>query len=124
MSAHKFVHVEIASKNTDSMKKFYGNAFGWTFMDFPDMDYTTFATEEGALGGGFNPISDENPAGTILLYIHTDDLADSRRRVEAAGGSILMEALEIAGVGTMAIFRDPSGNQLALLEPAEEMNAA
>jgi len=122
MSAHKFVHVELSSENLETMKEFYGGAFGWTFMDFPEMNYTTFAAQDGALGGGFNPISDEFPAGTILLYIHTDDLADSREKVTAAGGSILMESFEIPGVGTMAIFRDPSGNQLALLEPAEGMS--
>lgn len=120
MSTHKFVHVELSSANAEAMKKFYGDAFNWEFMDFPEMQYTTFRTGEGGLGGGLSQVSENNPAGTVLLYIHTDDLAASVQAVKDAGGTVVMESFEIETVGTMALFTDPSGNQLALLQPAME----
>jgi hypothetical protein len=119
MSNHKFVHVELSSKDNEAMKKFYGAAFGWEFEDFPDMgNYTTFTTREGEMGGGFNPIREDNPPGTIILYIHTDNLADTKAGIQASGGMILMEELDIPTVGTMSMFKDPSDNVLALLQPA------
>lgn len=118
MSTSKFVHVELSSKDQAAMKKFYGAAFGWEFEDFPGMgNYTTFTSGEGDVGGGFNPISDENPPGNVVIYIHTDDLADTKARIEAGGGTILMEDYDIPTVGTMSMFKDPSDNVLALLQP-------
>ena len=120
MSNHKFIHVEMSSKDQEAMKKFYGAAFNWEFQDFPDMgNYTTFTSGEGELGGGFNPVSDENPPGNVVLYIHTDDLADTKARINEAGGTILMDDLDIPTVGTMTMFKDPSENVLAVLQPEE-----
>lgn len=51
------------------------------------------------------------------MYIHTDDLEASRAAIKAGGGTITMESFEIPTVGTMAMFKDPSGNHLALMEP-------
>jgi hypothetical protein len=120
MSNHKFVHVELSSKDQAAMKKFYDAVFGWEFQDFPDMgDYTTFTTGEGEMGGGFNPVSDDNPPGNIVLYIHTDDLAGTRAKIQAGGGMILMDDMDIPTVGTMSMFKDPSDNVIALLQPVE-----
>ncbi|HUF37241.1 MAG TPA: VOC family protein [Anaerolineales bacterium] len=117
MSNHKFVHIELSSTDSEAMKKFYGTAFGWQFQDFPDMgNYTTFTTGEGEVGGGFKPVTEENPPGSVIIYIHTDDLADTKSRIQGEGGTILMDDLDIPTVGTMSIFKDLSGNVLALLQ--------
>ena len=117
MSKNKIVHVELSSKDAEAMKKFYGAAFGWEFADFPEMNYVTFTSGEGDVGGGFNPITDENPPGNVAIYIHTDDLADTKARISAGGGMILMDDMAIPTVGTMSMFKDPSDNVLALLQP-------
>ncbi|MCZ7546034.1 MAG: VOC family protein [Anaerolineae bacterium] len=119
MANHPIVHIEIAANDLQAMKKFYGEAFGWTFQDYPDMNYVTFRSGEGQPGGGFNPVQDSFPAGTITFYIHTDDLSASVARVEQLGGNVLESGMEIPGVGTMAFFHDPTGNLIALLQPAE-----
>ena len=121
MSNHKFVHVELSCQDMEEAKKFYGSVFDWQFTDFPDMNYVTFQPAEGELGGGFNPVSDENPAGTVTFYIHTDDLEETKNRIKSAGGVITLPAQEIPGVGTIAFFKDPTGNHLAILEPSSEM---
>jgi predicted enzyme related to lactoylglutathione lyase len=80
------------------------------------MNYTTFSAE-GGTGGGFNPVGENNPAGTVLVYIHTDDLKASVAKIEANGGKILIRNYDIPTVGSMATFQDPTGNTLALLQP-------
>ncbi|NJN43849.1 MAG: hypothetical protein HC806_03305 [Anaerolineae bacterium] len=44
------------------------------------MNYTTFATADGEIGGGFNPVSDQNPAGSIFVYIHTDNIEETKAK--------------------------------------------
>jgi predicted enzyme related to lactoylglutathione lyase len=93
--------------------KFYSDLFGWKVEQIPEMNYATFEAEGGP-GGGFNPITSGNPAGTVTVYIDTDDIERDLARIEKLGGEILMHKTEIQGVGWFAMFKDPTGNQLAL----------
>lgn len=117
---HPIVHIEMSSKDHKESAQWYNEIFGWETSEYPGMDYSTFSSGEGRVGGGFNPISDENPVGTVVFYIHTDDLAASVAKVKEKGGEILVESYEIPTVGTMATFKDPSGNIVSLLEPMPE----
>lgn len=117
---HPIVHIEISSKDHQASAAWYKEIFGWETQEFPDMNYSSWAGPDESVGGGFNPISDDNPAGTITFYIHTDDLAASVAKVKEKGGEILVDSFDIPGVGTMASFKDPSGNMVSLLQPAPE----
>jgi predicted enzyme related to lactoylglutathione lyase len=117
MSAHKYVHIELSARDRAESARFYTAVFGWTFTDFPEMNYTSTG-QEVEVGTGLNNISESQPAGTITPYIHTDNLADTVARVRANGGEILLESMDIPGVGTMALFKDSTGNMLGLLQPA------
>jgi predicted enzyme related to lactoylglutathione lyase len=117
MSKHPIVHVEISAVDRQASAQFYQELFGWQVKEFPEMNYTSFATGEDEVGGGFNPVNEENPAGTIMIYINTDDIAASLRQVDALGGKALMQPMQIPGVGLFATFKDPAGNTLALLQP-------
>ncbi len=115
MSNHKIVHVEFAAKDRKQLSKFYSNVFGWQIKDFDDMNYTTFMA--GEMGGGFNPITEQNPAGTTVVYIETDDVTASLKDVEKAGGLVLMKETEIPNTGKFGMFRDPQGNMVGLFKP-------
>lgn len=113
---HFITHIELSAKDLVETKKFYKEVFEWQISDFPEMNYATFEAEGGS-GGGFNPISDEYPAGRVLVYINTPDLKETLEKIRASGGTIVMESYEIPGIGTMATFNDPTGNLVALLQP-------
>ena len=117
--AHKHLisHIELPTNNPQDSAKFYQGVFDWNITEDKDMNYVMFAAE-GGTGGGFNEVSEENPVGNVLLYINTPDLKESLEKIKANGGEIIMESYEIPTVGTMATFKDPTGNLLALLEPA------
>ena len=121
MSNHSLVHFELSSKDQAQMKAFYGSAFGWEFQDWPEMNYVTFTTGEGGVGGGFSPISDEYPAGLVVNYVHCDDIKATIVAIEGNGGQLIMPAMEVPTVGQIAMFTDPSGNTVGLLQPASEM---
>ena len=117
--SHPIVHIELSANNHEDAAKFYGNVFGWETQSFPEMNYTTFMSGEGVPGGGFNNVSDENPAGRIVIYINTDDIEASMKKIEANGGQRVGPNIDIPDVGTMAMFKDPTGNSVSLLKPIE-----
>lgn len=114
MSKHPIVHVEISASDRKATADFYSTVFGWEMRHIDEMDYTTFATGENEVGGGLNPVTDENPVGTILVYIGTDDIEASLADIEANGGQLVAPKMEIPNMGWFAVFKDPAGNTMAL----------
>jgi len=110
---HKIVHVELSAKDRKALSKFYADVFDWEIEHIDQMNYTTFKAGDG-VGGGFNPVGDQTPAGTVTVYIETDDVTGSLKAVQKAGGTILAPEAEIPGMGKFGLFRDPQGNMIGL----------
>ncbi len=115
MSDHKIVHIELSAKDRKALSKFYSSVFGWSMQHLDEMNYTTFKAGDG-VAGGFNPVTDENPAGTVLIYIETDDVTASLNDIKNAGGTIISPEMEIPNTGKFGIFRDPQGNMIGLFK--------
>ena len=80
------------------------------------MNYATFETSDNA-GGGFNPVSDTNPPGTVVVYIGTDDIDNNLAKVESLGGKTIQPKTEIPETGWFGLFSDPTGNVVGLYTP-------
>jgi len=113
MTKRNVVHVEIPSMNVEAAGKFYGDLFGWKIEHIPEMKYTMWEAADGS-GGGFPEVSADNPAGQVLVYIHSDDIDADLKNVEKLGGKVLHKKTEIPATGWFGIFQDPTGNVLAL----------
>jgi predicted enzyme related to lactoylglutathione lyase len=90
-------------------RKFYGEAFGWSFKDYGPA-YCEFS--DGRLTGGLT-IGDVPRPGGPLVILYADDLAEAQRKVEAAGGRITKPVFEFPG-GRRFQFLDPDGYELAV----------
>lgn len=123
MPNHPIVHVELSAQDRKALAGFYGDVFGWEHQVHDEMNYTTFSYGEADRGGGYNPISDESPVGTIVPYIHTDNIEDSLSRIKARGGQVLLPPMEIPGTGRIAQFTDPTGNRMGLWQPVNGASA-
>ncbi len=105
----KIDYVEFPGADLFEIKRFYGEAFGWTFQDYGP-DYVAF--EGQGADGGFTSDPDEAPAKPlVVLYAH--DLEAMEVRVRAAGG-VITRAIFSFPSGRRFHFRDPSGNELAV----------
>jgi len=113
MAQHPIVHIEFSAKDREAAGKFYSEIFGWQIQQMPEMNYATFEAEGGP-GGGFNPLTEENPAGTVTVYIETDDIDATLAKIAARGGKMVQPKAEIPGYGWMGIFADPTGNKVGL----------
>jgi len=102
-------YVEFGVADVARAKKFYGEAFGWSFKDYGP-DYCEF--QDGRLTGGFAKGTAKG-AGGPLVILYADDLPGAQRRIEAAGGRIVKPAYDFPG-GRRFHFTDPDGYQLAV----------
>ncbi len=113
MSKRNVVHVEIPASDVPSAAKFYETLFGWKMQHAAEFDYTMWEDGSG-YGGGFNKVDHDNPPGKVLVYIHSDDIDADLRQIEKLGGSVVTPKTDIPGTGWFALFKDPTGNTLAL----------
>jgi uncharacterized protein len=114
MSKRNIVHVEIPAANLEAAAGFYQNLFGWKIQPVPEMNYTMWEAGNGDEYGGFPQVSDDSPAGQVLVYIDSDDIDADLKNVQKLGGKVLNQKTEIPGMGWFGIFKDPTGNVLAL----------
>jgi len=113
MSKRNVVHVEIPSANVEAAGKFYQELFGWKLSPMPEMNYTMWEDGSGS-GGGFPQVSEENPAGQVLVYIDSEDIEADLKKVVQLGGKVIHSKVEIPQMGWYGVFQDPTGNVLAL----------
>jgi len=113
MSKHPIVHVEFSAHDREAAGDFYSKLFDWKVQQMPEMNYATFDTGDG-VGGGFNPVQENNPAGTVTVYVHSDDIDASLAKAEELGGMTLVPKSEIPSVGWFGLFSDPTGNMIGL----------
>jgi predicted enzyme related to lactoylglutathione lyase len=113
MSEHHVVHIEFSAQDLEAAGRFYSDLFGWKVEQMPEMNYAMYETGS-EIGGGFNPVSESNPAGSVVVYIGTDDIDASLAKAESLGGKTVVPKSEIPGMGWFGIFSDPSGNMVGL----------
>jgi predicted enzyme related to lactoylglutathione lyase len=59
--------------------------------------------------------SDLTPDERTRIYIMVDDIVDTLKKIEVAGGRILTPRTDIApGSGAFAVFADPAGAEFGL----------
>jgi predicted enzyme related to lactoylglutathione lyase len=113
MTKRSIVHIEIPSANFDTSGRFYNELFGWKITPVPEMNYELWEPEEG-LGGGFNPLGDDVRAGEILIYVDSDDIEADLQRAQSLGATVVRSKTEIPTFGWFGIFKDPTGNAIAV----------
>lgn len=101
-------YLEFLSGDITQIKKFYTEAFGWTFTDYGP-EYTAF--EGDYVDGGFT--SGKPVKGSILVVIYSEDIEGTRQKVVKAGGTIVKDIFSFPG-GRRFHFADPDGNEIAV----------
>jgi predicted enzyme related to lactoylglutathione lyase len=113
MSKRNVVHVEIPAADVPAAGKFYQELLGWKITHDDTLNYSMWEASDGS-GGGFPPVSEDAPAGKVLIYIHSDDIEADLKKVEQLGGRVIHPKAEIPQTGWFGLFEDPTGNVLGL----------
>ena len=109
------VHWELWSENPERASEFYTTVFDWKISHMPEMNYhMAEAGGEGGIGGGIMKPQDGSWPGNMTFYIDVDDLAVYREKIVDAGGKIVVEEMDVPGVGSFTLFEDPDGRVLGM----------
>jgi hypothetical protein len=113
-------HFEIAARDLDRAAQFYEDLFGWTVQEERTEGYRLVETAEGSIGGGLLK-TPEDVFPYVTIYVEVADLLESLKKAEELGGKVVVEPMPIPGVGSFAMFLDPDGVVMGLIEERASM---
>lgn len=116
MPANPIVHFEIMGPDGDAQRNFYASVFDWTLQGAEGFDgYYLSDPESTGVGGAVGKGSEAMPS-YLTVYVQVDDINAALAKIESNGGATVMPRTEIPGVVTFAMFSDPGGNLVGLVE--------
>jgi predicted enzyme related to lactoylglutathione lyase len=98
------VFFDIAGPDAAHLKSFYSGVFGWSIDG-------NNGIKTGALEGTLRQDPPEK-----IIYIGVPDIDAALVQVKAAGGTVDLPRTVIPNVVTFALFKDPAGNRMGLVE--------
>lgn len=111
--ARPIVYWEIEARDAERQREFYRSLFNWTVGDGPIMAIPPgLGGPESGIGGHIRA-SDRS---RVNLYVQVRDLTESLGQVEALGGSVIMQRLDVPNGPTLAVIADPEDNQIVLVQ--------
>lgn len=114
----EFVWNELATTNVQKAKDFYGNVFGWTFVDSKtgEMTYTIIKKDDREFAGiwAIPPAQQNEIPPHWLAYILVENLDKSLEKARSNGAMLVKPVQKVGTMGIFAVIKDPSGAHLAL----------
>jgi hypothetical protein len=109
---------EVTGKDAATLQSFYSKVFGWSFQVEPGMlayGVANTGSDQGIPGGIGPAWPDQKP--WVTFYVAAPDITAKLAEITAAGGSVVFPRTELPGV-TLAMFADPEGQVIGLVEEA------
>jgi predicted enzyme related to lactoylglutathione lyase len=116
--------VDLSSQDAAASRDFYSRLFGWKVeIAGPEAGGYALAKVGGKDVAGIGPAQDPNAPTAWSLYIGTRDADALAKKVEAAGGKVIVPPFDVLKSGRMAVFQDPSGAFISAWQPNEMYGA-
>jgi len=120
---NKVSHFEIPYEDQERAQKFYEEVFGWEITKFSDEGYylafttksdpnTMMPSEPGAINGGL--LNRDSTAKHPLLVIDVPNIDEHIKKIEDAGGELIMPKVSVGDSGFFARVADTEGNVIAI----------
>ncbi|RMG21554.1 MAG: VOC family protein [Bacteroidetes bacterium] len=108
---NRVVHFEIPAEDPEKITTFFSSVFGWKFSRWGEEAYwlaETGESNEPGINGAV--MKRRDPAQPIVNTLNVEDVSECARKLEAAGGEVVVPKMTIPGVGYLIYFKDPEGN--------------
>lgn len=119
--------IDLTSPDVDASKAFYGSLFGWESTDEYDDGNWIYSqlTKDGQVVAGLGAQQPEMAGMPPMwnTYVATDDIDAVLGAVEAAGGTVMMPAMDVMDEGRMAVLADPAGAVVCLWQAGNHIGA-
>ncbi len=112
--------VDLFTSDADRSKAFYTKLFGWTVQEGGEEfgGYANFASDghlvAGVMGGN---TADSPQPDSWNTYISTDDIDATVTAAVGQGAQVVVPAMAVADLGSMAMLIDPAGAAIGAWQP-------
>jgi predicted enzyme related to lactoylglutathione lyase len=107
--------IDLGSSDVEAAGRFYGSLFGWEFQSAgPDTGGYGFFMLKGKMVGGIGPLMSEQQPVAWSTYIDSADADETTAKARAAGGTVIVEPMDVMDAGRMAMFIDPTGAAIGI----------
>jgi uncharacterized protein len=116
MMSAPVVHFEILGKDGEKMKSFYKEVFSWEIDSNNPQNYGMVKPANNKSIGGGVGAAEEGTPGHAIFYVEVPDTDASLKQIEALGGKTVVPTTTIPDMVTFAMFQDPEGNIIGLVQ--------
>lgn len=112
--------VELSSPDPEASAAFYGQLMGWSATEPGPVEetggYRMFQQDDRRVGGLMGHMQEGQPTAWAT-YVSVADADETAGKVKAAGGSVVVEPMDVMDIGRMAFFADPTGAVFGVWQP-------
>ena len=111
--------VDLMTSDTERSRSFYCQLFGWTAEEpAPEFGgYFNFTKDGIRVAGCMGSQPDAEVRDVWSVYLATDDARKTVDTAAANGGQVIVPAMDVADLGTMAVVADPGGAAIGIWQP-------
>ncbi|MCU1453255.1 MAG: Glyoxalase/bleomycin resistance protein/dioxygenase [Acidimicrobiales bacterium] len=116
--------IDLGTPDPDAAAAFYSGLFGWTVNDLgPDAGGYRIATlkDKGVAGLGVQMSQDMPPFWSV--YVSSEDTDATAAKAVEAGGTVVVEPMDVMEAGRMAVLQDATGSFISVWQPGETIGA-
>jgi predicted enzyme related to lactoylglutathione lyase len=81
-----------------------------------------FFTKDGKMVAGYGPQQNPGPP-TWAMYIAVANADDAARKIESAGGKVVLAPMDVMDAGRMGVFQGPDGAIFSVWQPGQHKGA-
>jgi predicted enzyme related to lactoylglutathione lyase len=104
----------------EASARYYGELLGWEVPEQPnsaELGGYRRAQLNGKDVAGVSPKMQDDQPCFWATYISVADADETLGKVRDAGGGVIVEPMDVVGLGKMAVFTDPTGAVCGIWEP-------
>ncbi len=119
---HRVIHFEIGAVDTEKILKFYTDVFGWKTekWDGGDETYWLVSTGDPSKPGINGGIFKSKGEPVVTNVINVDNIDEMTKKVQSAGGTIVVPKMAVQGIGWAVYFKDVEGNLFGMMQADSE----
>jgi predicted enzyme related to lactoylglutathione lyase len=124
-----FCWVELGTSDSEAAKSFYGQLFGWDYVDNPMGEhgyYTMLKVDGKDIGGLYKLMPDMVEQGIPphwLSYVYVTSADEAVEKAKSEGATIMNGPFDVFTAGRMAVVKDPTGAVFAVWQANENRGA-
>ena len=113
------VWIDLFTSDPDKSRAFYGELLGWTSSE-PNEEfggYFNFSKGDSLVAGGMKNDGSAGVPDMWNVYLAVDNAEATVEKATASGGSVIVPAMEVGDMGSMAVVTDAGGAAIGMWRP-------